>query len=134
MTVLFLCPHGAAKSLVAHALFEREAKSRGLSVEVASAGTDPDPGPMPEVVALLAAEGIDVSGHIPRRVTAEDITSATRTISLGCDLGELLPAGMPVDDWGDVPLPSQDLQGVRRIVGERVKALVDELSGKSNSP
>ena len=133
MRVLFLCPHAAAKSLVARALFEREARSRGLEVAVSSAGTDPDPGPMPEVVAMLAAEGIDVSRHVPRRVSAEELASASRVISLGCDLGGLLPAGKKVDDWGDVPLPSQDLAGVRRIVGERVKALADELAREAET-
>lgn len=128
MTVLFLCPHAAAKSLMARALFEREATSRGLSVKVDSAGTDPDPEPMPEVVELLASEGIDVSNHTPRRVTSEEIAAASRVISLGCDLDGLLPPGTSVDDWDDVPLPSKDLAGVRRMVGERVIALVDELS------
>jgi hypothetical protein len=42
-TVLFMCPHGAAKSVLASAYFERLAKERGLNVRVESAGTDPDP-------------------------------------------------------------------------------------------
>lgn len=128
MTVLFLCPHAAAKSLMARALFAREANARGLSVPVDCAGTDPDTGPMPEVVELLAAEGIDVAAHTPRKVTAAEIAAASRVISLGCDLDGLLSPGVIVDDWNDVPLPSQDLAGVRRIVGERVKALAEELA------
>ena len=42
--VLFMCPHGAAKSVLASAYFQREAKARGLKVIVESAGTDPDAG------------------------------------------------------------------------------------------
>lgn len=42
-TVLFMCPHGAAKSVLASAYFERLATERGLNVRVESAGTDPDP-------------------------------------------------------------------------------------------
>ena len=42
-TVVFMCPHGAAKSVLASAYFERLAKERGLNVRVESAGTDPDP-------------------------------------------------------------------------------------------
>ena len=41
--VLFMCPHGAAKSVLASAYFRRLAKERGLNVEVDSAGTEPDP-------------------------------------------------------------------------------------------
>ena len=33
-TVLFLCPHGAAKSVLASAYFQRAAKERGLNVTV----------------------------------------------------------------------------------------------------
>ena len=43
-TVLFMCPHGAAKSVLASAYFERLAKERGLNVRVESAGYRiPDP-------------------------------------------------------------------------------------------
>ena len=41
-TILFMCPHGAAKSVLASAYFQRLAKERGLNVHVASAGTEPD--------------------------------------------------------------------------------------------
>ena len=40
-TVLFLCPHGAARSVLASAYFQRAAKERGLNVRVDAAGTDP---------------------------------------------------------------------------------------------
>ena len=40
--VLFMCPHGAAKSLMASAYFQKLAKERGLNVRVDSAGTEPD--------------------------------------------------------------------------------------------
>ena len=36
--VLFMCPHGAAKSVLASAYFQRLAKERGLNVIVDSAG------------------------------------------------------------------------------------------------
>jgi len=42
-TVLFICPHGAAKRVLASAYFQRLAKERGLNVRVESAGTEPDP-------------------------------------------------------------------------------------------
>ena len=33
-TILFMCPHGAAKSVLASAYFQRRAKERGLNVHV----------------------------------------------------------------------------------------------------
>ena len=40
-TVLFMCPHGAAKSLIASAYFQKMAKERGLNVRVDSAEPSP---------------------------------------------------------------------------------------------
>ena len=40
-TVLFICPHGAAKSVLASAYFQRLAKERGLNVRFDAAGIEP---------------------------------------------------------------------------------------------
>jgi hypothetical protein len=37
--VLFICPHGAAKSVMASAYFQKLARERGLNVRVDAAGT-----------------------------------------------------------------------------------------------
>src|SRR3712207_142229 len=110
-TVLFLCPHNAAKSVIAAAYLERLAAPRGLTLCATSAGTDPDPGVSPGVAAALLAEGIDVRAHRPRRITPEELASASRVVSLGCDLGDLAPPGLVVARWDDVPSPSADLTG-----------------------
>jgi protein-tyrosine-phosphatase len=49
--VLFLCPHNAAKSMLAIAKFNRLAQQRGLSLRADSAGKEPDAAPSPAVVA-----------------------------------------------------------------------------------
>src|SRR5919106_3030128 len=88
-TILFLCPHNAGKSVLAAAYFDQLARERGLDYRATSAGTSPDAVPSPAVVAMLRDEGINVAGHRPRHLTPEDLTSAHRVISLGCDLGDL---------------------------------------------
>ena len=123
--ILFLCPHNAAKSVIAAAYCERLAAQRGVTLRATSAGTDPDPGVSPNVAAALLAEGIDVRAHRPRRVTAEELTRASRVISLGCDLGDLAPPGLAVERWDDVPSPSADLTGARAVIAARVRQLVD---------
>jgi arsenate reductase (thioredoxin) len=124
-TVLFLCPHNAAKSVIAAAYLERLAAERGLTLRATSAGTDPDPGVSPGVAAALLAEGIDVRAHRPRRVTAEALTNASRVVSLGCDLGDLAPPGLVIERWDDVPSPSADLTGARAVIAAHVRRLVD---------
>jgi hypothetical protein len=88
-TVLFMCPHGAAKSVLASAYFQRVAKERGLNVRVISAGTDPDAQVAPAVASHLTKNGYDVPIAKPRRATGEDMATADVVISIGCDLKDL---------------------------------------------
>lgn len=127
-TILFLCPHAAAKSVMAAALCAREAAARGLDVATDAAGTEPDPEVNPRVVSLMAAEGIDVSRHRPRRVTPEALSRAWRVVSLGCDVSAMLPRGVHVERWDEVPLPSADLRGCRDGIHARVNALAAALA------
>ena len=127
-TILFLCPHNAAKSVLAAAYFDQRARERGLGYRAASAGTSPDADPSPAVVAMLRDEGIDVAGHRPRLLTTEDLTSAHRVISLGCDLNDLVGANTPVDRWDDVPPASQDLRASRAAIHRHLDVLFNELA------
>jgi arsenate reductase (thioredoxin) len=126
-TILFLCPHNAAKSVLAAADFDRMARERGLDYQSISAGTDPDDRPSPAVVATLRGEGIDVAGHRPRAVTLEDVTNAHRVISLGCDVRELPPFSVQVERWDDVPPVSQDLAVSRAAIRRHLETLLDQL-------
>jgi arsenate reductase len=127
-TILFLCPHNAAKSVLAAAYFDRLAQERGLDYRAASAGTSPDVAPSPAVVAMLRDEGIDVAGHRPRRLTKEDLLAAHRVISLGCDPADLAGGSPRVDRWDDVPAASQDLNAARTAIKRHLDDLVDELA------
>ena len=121
--ILFLCPHGAAKSVLAAAYCQQRAAAQGIQLHVTSAGTEPDLEVAPAVVELLRAEGIDVTDQRPRRVTHEDLITANYIISLGCDLDDQVGAGNAIERWDDVPAPSQNLQAAR----DRIRAYVEQL-------
>ena len=87
--VLFLCPHGAAKSVLASTYFKAMAAERGLRVRVDFAGTEPDPQIAPKVREHLQRQGLEVTSAAPREVTAADIDAADLVISLGCDLSRV---------------------------------------------
>ena len=126
-TVLFVCPHGAAKSVLASAYFERLAKERGLNVRVLSAGTDPDPQVAPAVVNHLAKNGYAVPVRKPRRATPEELATADVVISIGCDPKDLAARQGTLERWDDVPAPSEDFARADAKIRERVTELVDEL-------
>lgn len=123
--VLFVCLHGAAKSILAAADFERMAKERGLRVTAESAGTEPDPEIAPKVLATLKAEGVDMSGQKPRLVTREMAAGATRVVAFGCALGPSAPEDGKVEQWADVPNVSDGLPAARAVIRAHVERLLD---------
>ena len=122
-TIVFVCLHGAAKSVLAAHCWNRLARERGLSVRATFAGVEPDPEIAPRVAAALAAEGADLRGERPRRVTADEIVGAWRVVSFGCDLGPLAP-GVPVERWDEVPAVSDGFEAARAAIEQRVAALI----------
>ena len=125
--IVFLCPHGAAKSVIAAAYCQQLADQWGVSLHATSAGTEPDAEVSPAVVALLRMEGIDIANQRPQRVTPEELVAASRIISLGCDLGDLQTADTVVEHWDDVPPPSQNLLLARDQIRAHVEQLVATL-------
>jgi len=127
-TVVFVCLHGAAKSLIAATLFQRLADERGLGVRSTFAGTEPDPAIQPNVVARLLEEGVDVRPLRPRRVTRDELASAWRVVSFGCDL-TALALDARIERWDDVPAVSEDYGRARDVIAARVRMLVGQASG-----
>ncbi len=126
-TVLFLCPHNAAKSVIAAAYWNRAAAEHGLDIVSESAGTEPSPVVSPAVVDALAAEGIDVATHQPRRVTRAELMSAWQVVSMGCNPDELAPAGVRVERWDDVPAASEDMVASQAAIAARVTHLIEQV-------
>ena len=123
--ILFVCLHGAAKSVVAAAHFRRLAAARGLAVEAVAAGTEPDAELTPAAVKGLAGEGLPLQPARPRPVTLYDLNSAARVVSFGCDLA---PAkGQRVDQW-EVPAISDGYEAARDRIVRNVERLVTELA------
>jgi protein-tyrosine-phosphatase len=124
--VLFVCLHGAAKSVIGAAHFRRLAAARGLSIGAVAAGTEPDSHLAPGAVKGLAGDGLQPSPARPRPVTLYDLASATRVVSFGCDLAPR--QGQRIDQW-DVPAVSDGYQAARDRIVANVERLVAELAG-----
>jgi protein-tyrosine-phosphatase len=133
-TVLFMCPHGAAKSVLASAYFSRAAKERGLNVRVLTAATHPDPEVAPAVAAHLAGNGYAVPVATPRLVTGDDLASADVVISLGCDPRDLPVPATKLVQWNEIPGPGENLAAADAAIRRRVVELVDELVRAAPTP
>jgi protein-tyrosine-phosphatase len=122
-TIVFMCPHGGAKSVIAAAYFNQLAAAESLSYEaVAVAGEDPYDAVPENVREFLAREGFDVASFKPRCFTSADVESAKKVISIDCDIDHAA-----IERWDDVPKVSEDLPGSAAAIRKHVQALVDEL-------
>jgi arsenate reductase (thioredoxin) len=127
-TILFVCLHGAAKSVLAAADLARLAGRRGVPVEAVAAGLEPDAEMAPAVVAALLADGVDLRAQRPRQVSREDVAWAGQVVAFGCDLGQLAD-GVPVERWDEVPAVSAGLEAARAAIGARLEDLLDRYEG-----
>ena len=129
-TVLFVCLHGSAKSVIAAEHLRRLAAARGAAVDAHSAGLEPDAAVPPRVALGLLEDGIDVRDFRPRRPTSADVEQATTVVTFACDLGGLAPGARRLERWDDVPAVSEDFARARDAIVARVTALLDEVTGR----
>lgn len=128
-TVLFLCPYGGAKSVIAASYFNRLAAELALPLSAVPASAEaPYEAVPPPVVAFLEREGFEVGDFKPRRVTSEELGAASKVISIDCDLSQLDGPEVLIEAWNDVPRVSEDLPGSAAAIREHVRRLVDELT------
>jgi arsenate reductase len=125
-TVLFVCLHASAKSLIAMAYFNRLAEQQGSSLRALSAGTEPDDAIPPEVVAGLEGDGFDLSGRVPLRLTPALVASAAAIVSFGPDIAEVGPTSAAITRWHDMPAVSDDYAIARDAIRARVASFFAE--------
>ena len=133
-SVLFVCLHGSAKSVIAAEHFRRVAAQRGIVVDTASAGVEPDAEIPPHVVAGLGNDGFDVAGHRPRAVSGDIVGAADLVVSFGCELdagGFKQTNARPIIRWDDVPAVSDGYDAARADIVRRFAPLLDDLQAEA---
>ena len=123
--IVFVCLHGAAKSVIAAAYWNRFAAERGVETRATAAGIEPEPEIPPSVRDGLGKDGLEVEALRPRRVTADELSTAAHIVSFGCDLDKLAPPGRWVERWDDVPAVSDGFREARDAIVVRVRGLLD---------
>ena len=127
-TVLFLCPYGGAKSVIAASYFNRLAQEQSLPyVAVAAAAEEPYDAVPAAVAAFLEQEGFDVRAFKPRKVSAEDVEAAARIVTIDCKSESVPAASVAIERWDDVPKVSVDLEVSTAAIRTHVEALAAEL-------
>lgn len=125
--VLFVCEHGAAKSVMAAAHFNRRARDQKLPYRAVAKGTSPQEQLSEAAVKGLIAEGLTASPSPPEPLTAADVAGATRVVTLGCDIAKIAPAAR-AESWADVPSPGQDYAAASQAIDRHLDTLLAELA------
>lgn len=123
-TVLFVCEHGAAKSVVAAELWQRIASEAGIALEGVARGTEPEPAMAVPAREGLLSEGIDLGERRPQAVDAEDVATAWRVVSFGPEVPGSDSSAVIVERWDDVPPVSRDYQAARAVILEHLRSLI----------
>lgn len=132
-SVLFVCEHGAAKSVIAAAYFDKLTKDRGLDYKAAFRGVHPDAALNAAAAKGLEEDGIDTAGWKPALVAKKDVDDASRVVTLGCTLPAGISKASKITDWSSVPSPSQNYEFARDDIKKRVQKLVDDLAREKES-
>lgn len=141
-TILFICTGNLCRSPMAEGLMKQKLADRGLDAkhQVQSAGAWAVNGrPASEnAIAVMKERGIDISDHIARTVTAEDVAEATLILVMTRDHAQMLRNTWPQYDWKvhrlsavagkrrDVPDPYQGTIQEYRAVADLIARYLDD--------
>ena len=126
-TVVFVCPHGAAKSVLAGSYFNRFAAELGLGIRATARGTEPD-AEISERVRRDVGAALCVAR--PTRFTTADASSGDMVVAF--DLAEPELGVAPHRTWDALPAVSSDFELARAAILGRVVALVAELKAQAD--
>ena len=124
--IIFVCEHGAGKSVVAASYFNKLAKERNLVYVAECRGTNPD-----SIVSLKTQEGLTKDNVYdantkPTKLQISDTTNAERII-----LFTTAPPGLntkvKIENWSDVENVDAEYQERRDAIIQKINTLLDTL-------
>lgn len=103
LTFLFICEHGAAKSIVAAAYFNKLASEMNLNVCPIALGTTPN-----SEISRKAVEGLPRDGLTPTESKPKNLA-------------------VSIQRWDGVPPVSEDYEKARGAIVERLTRLINSI-------
>jgi protein-tyrosine-phosphatase len=123
-TIVFVCEHGAAKSVVAAAYFNQFAKERRLPLRAIARGTHPEDHVSPQALKGLGEDGLSPNESVPQKLTEADIQSAQRVIAF-CELPVEYHRQTVIEHWEDIPSVSENYARARDVITEHIRQMLN---------
>lgn len=124
--VVFVCEHGAAKSLVATAYFNKLAAERGLKQRATFRGVNPQEALSARAIEGLKADGLAIPDGKPTAIGEGDVKAATHIFAIGCVLPKAAQSSGKASSWDDVP-DDKGYGPMRDAIVAHVKTLLDQI-------
>jgi arsenate reductase (thioredoxin) len=123
-TVVFVCEHGAAKSVVAAAWFNKLASERHLPFHAVARGFRPQENLSESAVGGLRRDGVRFAPDKPQPLTARDASDAVRIVAL-----DPPPASARSfhAEFFEVPAPKDGYERSRDAIVVHVREVLDGL-------
>jgi protein-tyrosine-phosphatase len=128
--VVFVCEHGAAKSVVAAEYFNQLAAQRGFEVRAIARGADPQASLSVSAVKGLQDDGMRPSLAAPRALTASDIRGAARVVAFDCAQPAMTALRAMDGCWDDVPATGEDYPRARDRIRAHVAEMLDRMAAR----
>jgi len=123
--IIFVCEHGAAKSIVAAAYFNKLASDLGLDLRAIARGTNPDDELSPQAIKGLSKDGLTPTESAPQKLTQADMQSGQRVVTF-CELPIEFQQQAIVERWDDVPLVSENYEKARDAIIEHIRQMLSQ--------
>jgi len=121
--VVFVCEHGAAKSIIAAAYFNKLASEKNLDVHAIARGTHPDSEISPKTIIGLQTDGLTPREATPEKLSLAEVESARQIVSF-CELPEEYQTNVPIEKWVDIPPVSENYEIARDAILEKMIQLM----------
>ena len=126
--VVFVCEHGAAKSVIAANYFNKLAAERGLNYEAVCRATAPDSTLNAGTRNGLRSDNIPQNKN-PQKLTLTDTVNVKRIIMFTPVPGNFKTA-TPIEDWSSTQNIDGSYQQRRDAIVKRINALLDSLENR----
>jgi arsenate reductase (thioredoxin) len=126
-TIIFVCEHGAAKSIIAASYFNKLAHEQGVNINAIARGTNPDETLSPKTIQGLSDDGLQATEATPQKLSLHEIKSAQKIITFCTLSDEEINQTSQIEDWGEVPPVSANYQIARDAILKNINQLLNKL-------
>jgi arsenate reductase len=122
--VVFVCEHGAAKSIIAASYFNKLANETNSGLRAIARGTNPDQEISPKTMLGLSNDGLAPTESTPQKLSLADLKSAQRIVTF-CELPMEYHNKVAIEQWDDIPPVSEDYEKARDAIIARLYLLIN---------